>query len=97
METLLQDVRYAARLLRRNPLFALPAALSVAIGIGANTTVFSVANRLLLREPVGVAEPDRLIDIGPTAEGGGFIEPVLPYGLYREISSRATTLEGVYS
>ena len=53
MDVFLQDVRYGARLLRRNPIFALTAALSLAIGIGANTTVFSIANRLLLREPAG--------------------------------------------
>lgn len=42
--TFLQDVRYAARLLRRNPLFTLTAALSLAIGIGATTTIFAVAS-----------------------------------------------------
>jgi hypothetical protein len=51
VETLLQDVRYAARLLRRNPLFTLTAASSLAIGIGATTTVFTVANGLLLSVP----------------------------------------------
>jgi predicted permease len=96
VEILLQDVRYGIRLLRRNPIFTLTAALSLAIGIGANTTVFSVANRLLLMEPTGVVAPDRLVDIAPTMGGGRFVEPVLPYGLYREIRQRATTLESVY-
>ena len=59
LETLLGDVRYAARLLRRNPLFTLTAALSLAIGIGATTTVFTVANGLLLRSAAGVTAPDR--------------------------------------
>ena len=44
LDSWLQDVRYAARLLRRNPLFALTAAVSLAIGIGANTTIFTIAN-----------------------------------------------------
>lgn len=44
LDTFLQDVRYAARLLRRNPLFTLTAALSLAIGIGATTTIFAVAS-----------------------------------------------------
>ncbi len=96
MEVFLQDVRYGARLLVRNPLFALTAALSLAIGIGANTTVFSVANRLLLREPAGVADPDRLVDIAPTSETGRFIEPFLSYRVYLEVRQRATTLESVY-
>jgi predicted permease len=96
VETFLQDARYGVRLLLRNPIFALTAALSLAIGIGANTTVFSVANRLLLRDPIGVADPGRLVDIGPTADGGRFVEPVLPYPFYLEIQQRASTLESVY-
>jgi predicted permease len=96
MEVFLQDVRYGLRLLGRNPVFALTAALSLAIGIGANTTVFSVANRLLLMQPAAVETPDRLIDIAPTMDGGRFVEPVLPYSMYLEIGRRATTLDSVY-
>jgi hypothetical protein len=55
------DVRYAVRLLRRNPISAATAALSIAIGIGANTTIFTIANALLFRSPAGVADPGRLI------------------------------------
>ncbi len=96
MDVFLQDVRYGARLLRRNPIFALTAALSLAIGIGANTTVFSVVNRLLLRGPAGVADADRLVDIAPTSESGRFIEPFLSYRVYLDIRERATLLESVY-
>src|SRR5206468_3978181 len=59
-----RDVRYAARQLRRQPLFALIAAASIAIGIGANTTILTIARALLFRPPAGVAEPARLVDIG---------------------------------
>ncbi|PYR53265.1 MAG: hypothetical protein DMF89_00010 [Acidobacteria bacterium] len=62
LDDMRRDVGYAARMLRRNPIFALTAALSLAIGIGANTTIFTVANRLLFRVPAGVAHPDRLVD-----------------------------------
>jgi len=72
MDSLLQDLRFAFRLLRRNPLFTLTAALSLAIGIGANTTIFSIANALLFKVPAGVADPDRVVDIGRSQEGQGF-------------------------
>jgi predicted permease len=91
-----QDVRYGVRLLWHNPLFTLTATLSLAICIAANTTIFSLANRLLLREAAGVEEPDRLVDIAPTRSDGRFFEPMVPYRMYAEIRGRATTLEGVY-
>ena len=74
MTGMLQDLRHGARLLRRSPLFALTASLSLAIGIGANTAIFTVANALLLRDPVGVVEAGRLVDIG-TARGDGGLNP----------------------
>ena len=67
-----RDLRHAARLLRRNPLVTATAVLSLAIGIGANTTVFTVTSALLLQPPRGVAEPSRLVDIGSTRHGSGF-------------------------
>ncbi|HLG56069.1 MAG TPA: ABC transporter permease [Vicinamibacterales bacterium] len=94
-ETMLQDVQYAARLLRRNPLFALTAALSLAIGIGATTTVFTVANGLLLSVPAGVSEPDRLVEIARVEEGDFGFEPIM-YPDYLDIRQRATSVQGVY-
>jgi predicted permease len=60
LETILQDFRYAIRALRRNPGYATVVLLVLAVGIGANTTVFSVVDAILIR-PLPFHEPDRLV------------------------------------
>ena len=72
MSTLWQDVRIALRGLARSPGFTAFALLALALGIGANAAVFSLADALLLR-PVPAADPARIVEIWPTlAEGGGY-------------------------
>jgi putative ABC transport system permease protein len=62
VETLAQDLRYAVRRLRANPAFTIVATLSLAIGISANTTIFSAINAVLLR-PLPYSDRDRLVEI----------------------------------
>lgn len=68
----IRDVRYGARNLVRQPLFLVVAAGSLALGIGANTAVFSVANALLLRPLPGMANYDRAVELGRARRGSGF-------------------------
>jgi len=62
-DRLSQDARYTARQLRRSPAFAVGVVLTLALGIGANSTMFAVADRVLLRAPAGIRESDRLVQI----------------------------------
>jgi len=97
MSDLLLDLRYAFRMLRRAPAFTGAAVLTLAIGIGANTAVFSVINAALLR-PLPYPEQDRLLDVGNRWEGSprAALSPA-EYFDYRAAVGAELTALGVYA
>jgi len=71
LDSLVQDLRYAARALRRTPLFTSTAVVSLAVGIAGNAVVFSLADAYLLRSRPGIANPQTLAEVGRIDSGSG--------------------------
>src|SRR5262249_52276759 len=99
MNTLLQDVRFALRQLRKAPSFTLVAVLTLALGIGANTAIFTVVNALLLKV-LPVEDPKQLVVIGDpqvanNRSNGTPRTDVFSYPLYKEIRDRNSVFNGV--
>jgi putative ABC transport system permease protein len=84
VENFVSDARYALRMLLHSPGFSITAILALALGIGANTAIFSVVNTVLL-QPLPYAEPDRLVELelsGP--QGNGDVASVTKYNVWKE-------------
>jgi len=90
----LQDVRYAARGFARTPVFAAVVVLTLAIGIGANTAIFSVANALLLR-PLPYLQPERLVLLSAEHKANGEKQGPLSYPRFTLVQSRSQSFTGV--
>jgi putative ABC transport system permease protein len=96
LETLIRDSRFGARMLWRQPLFALTAVLSLAIGIGATTAIFTVANGLILRAAAGVADPGTLVDIVRRNPARGAGVDLMSYPDLVDLRQRTTMLDEAF-
>jgi predicted permease len=100
LETLWQDLRYGARLLRRNPTFAAVAILTLALGTGANTAIFQLVDAVRLRT-LPVDHPEQLVEVrivkSPNGRTGSFMGrwPRLTYPLYLKIAEQQQVFTGV--
>jgi predicted permease len=98
IESIAQDVRYSWRGMRRHPAFAMIAVVSLALGIGANTTMFSVVDALLLRTPAYVQDAGRINRVYfavPGPDGVAKPWPTQGYGVYTMLRDRVHGFESV--
>jgi predicted permease len=103
LDSVRQDVRYALRGMRRNPVFTAVAVACLALGIGANTAIFSLINAVMIRS-LPVHHPEQLVFFQYASEGdisavqrmsSGYGQYSLPYATYEALRDHARTLAGV--
>jgi hypothetical protein len=92
MNSLLADLRFGLRMMRKHPAFTAIAIITLALGIGANTAIFSVVNAALLKA-LPVAEPDRLVMVFETNPARGFIRGTVAPGNYLTWKAQQTVFE----
>lgn len=92
VESILQDVRFAMRQMRRAPGFTITAVLTLALGIGANTVIYTLVDSILLR-PLPYAHQDRLVQIIGTSTNGN--TSPFPKGWIRELNSHSHALSSI--
>jgi hypothetical protein len=103
MEHFWQDLRYAARTLGKSPGFLVVALLSLGLGIGANTAIFSLINAIMLRA-LPVDHPDRLVLLTDPGEGGVAVESqetgarsILSYPEFEQLRAHNTIFAGMFA
>ena len=101
LESILRDLRYAIRSLRSRPAFTLTVIATLALGIGANTAIFTLVDALLLR-PLPVAHPEQLVIVSDPANvnsnwNGSPVTDFVSFPLYRDVRARNTVFSDMYA
>jgi putative ABC transport system permease protein len=104
MHSLMQDLRFSLRQIRRSPGFMITAVLTLALGVGANTAIFSLLDQALLRS-LPVHEPEKLVVLsatgkaweGHSSDNGAGVERSFSYPMYRDLRDRGTAFDGLIS
>ena len=102
MQTLMQDFRFSLRQIRRSPGFMVTAVLTLALGVGANTAIFSLLDQALLRS-LPVRAPEQLVTLSATGDAwdghssnyGAGVEKSFSYPMYRDLRDRGTAFDGL--
>src|SRR5262245_50542298 len=96
MQTLWWDIRFALRGLRKSPVFTAVAALSLALGIGANTAIFSLLDQLLLRM-LPVRQPQQIVQLAARGShyGSNWGLDAMSYPMYRDFRDKAPVFSGL--
>ena len=102
MHALIQDLRFALRQIRRSPGFVVTAVLTLALGVGANTAIYSLLDQALLRS-LPVRDPGRLVVLsntgkswdGHTSNNGAGVDKAFSYPMYRDLRDRNSVFEGL--
>src|SRR6201987_3514903 len=97
MAAILQDFRYSLRTLRKSPVFLAVAVLALALGIGANTAIFTLVHQLIL-QPLPVRDPDQLVMLAGRGKhyGGNNGRDRLSYPMYQEIRDKNQVFSGMF-
>src|SRR5262245_44443844 len=96
IDTLVRDLRYGARMLMKQPGFTLIAVITLALGIGANTAIFSVADKLLLRQ-LPVRDPSRLALISAESVNPKFLTTIFSYPDYVDYGDQNEVFSGLFA
>src|SRR5882757_4839597 len=97
MPAMFRDFRYCLRTLRKSPIFLSVAVLSLALGIGANTAIFTLINQLIL-QPLPVRDPEQIVMLAGRGKhyGGNNGADRLSYPMYQEIRNKNQVFSGMF-